>query len=85
MVKGGKHGLRYSLIALSGVIVFYFFLLPIPIVAANVAGFRIQNEVKPVKALTMPIQRTAKNVGPYRFYLTAWRDVFQFVYPKTPS
>ncbi|MCB1228957.1 MAG: hypothetical protein KDN19_01750 [Verrucomicrobiae bacterium] len=74
-----------GLLRLAGVFVvlgavFYFFLFPLPVLAADVAGISIRQKTEAGRVLTDPIVWLAKKVPPYGAYLKASRNLAEFIY-----
>ena len=63
-----------------GVLAFYLFAFPIPVVAADAAGFSLRQKSDLGKAITNPLAWVAKRVPPYRAYLEGSHHLFEALY-----
>lgn len=74
-----KLGRQCAAIA-AGLFAFYLFVFPIPVIAADAAGFNLRQETDFGKAITNPLAWVAKRVPPYKAYLEGSRRVFGYLY-----
>ena len=58
----------------------YFFLFPLPVLAADAAGFSLRDRTKIGEKVTDPIVFLARRIPPYEAYLKGSRQFMEFLY-----